>query len=89
MLLYHKPERMRTGIMELDFMTTLFTDLVTKIKLTLLPGGNVLLPYSREAVQSSYSVPRILSGWYSSSLWGVTTFDSDMITISFTQYIVR
>lgn len=56
MLLYHKPERMRTGIMELDFMTTLFTDLVTKIKLTLLPGGNVLLPYSREAVQSSYLV---------------------------------
>lgn len=56
MLLYHKPGRMRTGIMELDFMTTLFTDLVTKIKLTLLPGGNVLLPYSREAVQSSYLV---------------------------------
>lgn len=56
MLLYHKPERMRTGIMELDFMTTLFTDLVTKIKLTLLPGGNVLLPYSRQAVHSSYSV---------------------------------
>ena len=56
MLLYHKPGRMRTGIMELDFMTTLFTDLVTKIKLTLLPGGNVLLPYSRQAVHSSYSV---------------------------------
>ena len=61
MLLYHKPERMRTGIMELDFMTTLVTHLLTKIKLTILPGGNVLLPYSREAVPSSYSVLRDLS----------------------------
>ena len=64
MQLYHKPETMRTGIMELDLMTTLFTHLVTKIKLTLLPGGNVLFPYSREAIQSFCSVLQGLSGLY-------------------------
>ena len=64
MQLLHKPERMRTGIMELDLMTTLLTHLVTEIKLALLPGGNVLFPYSREAIQSFCSVLQGLSGLY-------------------------
>lgn len=56
MQLHHRPERMRTGIMELALMTTLSTRLVTKIKLTILPVGNLFLPYSRESIQRSYSV---------------------------------
>lgn len=56
MQLYHRPERMRTGIIEIALMSILSVLLVTKIKLNILPVGYLLHPSSRETTQRSYPV---------------------------------